>query len=98
MPHSPEPETTEVQTAEAVDPAAICSPRPSVARTDDGEEFNDPQRVYAIAEDVECLAMCLDNAGIPKEENGNGLSLWGRVQRYAALMANAERSNPADKE
>ena len=26
MPHSPEPETKEVQTAEAVDPAAICSP------------------------------------------------------------------------
>jgi hypothetical protein len=25
MPHSPEPETIEVQTAEAVDPAAICS-------------------------------------------------------------------------
>jgi hypothetical protein len=26
MPHSPKPETIEVQTAQAVDPAAICSP------------------------------------------------------------------------
>ena len=88
MPTPSKPENNEDQTAEAVDPAAICSPRPSVARTDDGEEFHDPRRVYAIAEDAECLAMCLNAAGIPKEENGNGLSLWGRVQRYAALVAN----------
>jgi len=66
-----------------------------VARTDDGEEFHDPRRVYAIAEDAECLTMCLDAAGIPKEENGNGLSLWGRVQRYAALVANAKAQPPA---
>lgn len=26
MPHTPKPETIEVQTAKAVDPAAICSP------------------------------------------------------------------------
>lgn len=88
MPHSSKPETKEVQTAEAVDPAAICSPRPTVARTDDGEEFHDPRRVYALAEDGECLTMCLDAAGVPKEENGNGLSLWGRVQRYARIVAN----------
>lgn len=88
MPHSPKPETNQAQAAQAVDPAAICSPRPAVARTDDGEEFYDPRRVYAIAEDAECLATCLDAAGVPKEEDGNGLSLWGRVQRYARIVAN----------
>jgi hypothetical protein len=77
------PTQSKPETIEAVDPAAICSPRPSVARTDDGEEFHDPRRVYAIAEDAECLSMCLDAAGVPKEEGGKGLSLWGRVQRFA---------------
>jgi len=84
----PKPKISEVHTTEAVAPAAICSPRPTVARTDGGEEFHDPRRVYALAEDAECLTMWLDAAGVPKEENGNGLSLWGRVQRYARIVAN----------
>lgn len=71
-------------------PVTLCSPRPTVARTDDGEEFHDPRRVYALAEDAECLTMCLDATGVPKEEEGNVLSLWGRVQRYAQIVANVE--------
>lgn len=71
-------------------PVTLCSPRPTVAKTDDGEEFHDPRRVYALAEDAECLTMCLDAAGVPKEEEGNVLSLWGRVQRYAQIVANAK--------
>jgi hypothetical protein len=40
-------------------------------------------RMELMAEDAECVGMCLDAAGVPKEEGGNGLSLWGRVQRFA---------------
>jgi hypothetical protein len=40
-------------------------------------------RMESLAEDAECVSMCLDAAGVPKEEGGNGLSLWGRVQRFA---------------
>lgn len=50
-------------------------------------------RMESMAEDAECVGMCLDAAGVPKEEGGNGLSLWGRVQRFAN-RANAERSGP----
>ena len=43
---------------------------------------SDP-RMEHLAEEAECVTMCLDAAGVPKEEGGNGLSLWCRVQRFA---------------
>lgn len=87
-PNTPKPEINESYSFEEVKPTGVCSPRPAVAFTNDGEVFHDPRRVYALAEDAECLTMCLDAAGVPKEEGGNGLSLWGRVQRYAQMVAN----------
>lgn len=35
------------------------------------------------AEECECVHMCLDREGVPRKENGDALSLWGRVVRYA---------------
>lgn len=60
---------------------------PFFAKSEDGEIFYNPRQVYAKAEDAECLEMCLDLCGVPTEENGNGLSLWGRVQLYAELKS-----------
>ena len=35
-----------------------------------------------LAEDIECLHMCLDDLGIPRNDgNGNVYSMWGRVQK-----------------
>lgn len=36
------------------------------------------------ATEAECVAKCLDEANVPKAEEGKPLSLWGRVVRYAA--------------
>lgn len=34
-------------------------------------------------EEIECVHLCLDDAGIPRKESEEVLSLWGRVLRYA---------------
>lgn len=44
--------------------------------------WSDP-RMEHLAEEAECVTMCLDVAGVPKNEGEKGLSLWGRVQRFA---------------
>jgi hypothetical protein len=37
-----------------------------------------------LAEESECVSMCLDDAGIPTHDSeGKELSLWGRVEEYA---------------
>lgn len=41
------------------------------------------------AKEAECVAKCLDDAGTPKADGGEELSLWGRVVRYAATLAAA---------
>lgn len=50
-----------------------------------------------LAEDIECLHMCLDGLGIPRADGGNVYSMWGRVQ--IALRPNeviqGSRSDPA---
>jgi len=39
-----------------------------------------------LAEDIECLHMNLDDAGIPRDDsNGNVYSMWGRVQIYKGI-------------
>lgn len=38
------------------------------------------------AEECECVHLCLDRHGIPRKENGDDLSLWGRVVRYANIQ------------
>lgn len=38
------------------------------------------------AEQCECVSMCLDDNGVPKNEGDEELSLWGRVQKYAAML------------
>lgn len=40
------------------------------------------------AEEAECVSMSLDKAGVPTEEGGKPLSLWGRVLHFAG-KANA---------
>ena len=38
-----------------------------------------------LAEDIECLHMCLDDLVIPRNDgNGNVYSMWGRVQKAIA--------------
>jgi hypothetical protein len=48
-------------------------------------------RAELLAEDIECLHMALDKAGVPRTEGEDGptLSLWGRVLRFKAMPANA---------
>ena len=39
-------------------------------------------RAELLAEDIECLQKCLDDAGAPRDDgNGNAYSMWGRVLR-----------------
>ena len=47
----------------------------------------------SMAEDAECVAMCLDAAGVPKKEDGKKLSLWGRVRCFAS-RANDQVETP----
>ena len=35
------------------------------------------------AEEAECVAMCLNDRGVPTMIGGKSLSLWGRVEHYA---------------
>lgn len=45
-----------------------------------GHEAN---RAELLAEDIECLHMCLDKAGVPRKAAcGETYSLWGRVLRF----------------
>ena len=38
-----------------------------------------------LAEDIECLHLCLDGIGIPRDDGkGNTYSMWGRVTRAIA--------------
>lgn len=39
-----------------------------------------------LAEDIECLHMCLDGLGVPRSAGENVYSMWGRVQ--IALRSN----------
>lgn len=46
-------------------------------------QFVEQNRADLLAEDIECLHMCLDDAGIPRAEHGgNVYSMWGRVQQF----------------
>lgn len=64
---------------------------------EDGDEvFSHPAPVPAVhlspdieymAEDTECLAMILDTHNVPKEKDGQELSLWGRVVEFCNQQA-----------
>ena len=36
-----------------------------------------------LAEEAECVMMCLNERGVPKSKGKHSLSLWGRVEHYA---------------
>lgn len=36
-----------------------------------------------MAEEAECVSMCLNDRGVPSKDGSKPLSLWGRVQQYA---------------
>lgn len=40
-------------------------------------------KMERLAEDAECVTLCLNDAGVATERNGQPLSLWGRVVEYA---------------
>jgi len=47
-------------------------------------------RAELLAEDIECLQKCLDDAGAPRDDgNGNAYSMWGRVLRLINDTPNA---------
>ena len=47
-------------------------------------------RAELLAEDIECLHMNLDDAGVPRDDgSGNTYSLWGRVLRFKDMTPNA---------
>lgn len=54
-------------------------------------------RMEHLAEEAAFVTICLDAAGVPKEEGGNGLSLWGRVQRFAD-SASKEAHQPSQSD
>ena len=41
------------------------------------------QNMEHMAEEAECVAMCLNDRGVPVREGAKSLSLWGRVEQYA---------------
>lgn len=46
-------------------------------------------RAELLAEDIECLHMCLDDAGVPRDDgHGNTYSMWGRVLRFKDMPPN----------
>ena len=53
------------------------------------ETFFQPSKHYALAEEAECVLKCLDDREVPKMQNGETLSLWGRVVLYATLSERA---------
>ena len=47
-------------------------------------------RAELLAEDIECLHMALDKAGVPRKANGGfEYSMWGRVLRFKEMPSNA---------
>ena len=48
------------------------------------EKLNSAEnKAELLAEDIECLHMCLDDAGVPRtDEKGNTYSMWGRVRLF----------------
>lgn len=56
---------------------------PPATRDNGKEQFFRPRYHYVLAEEAECVTMCLDRAGVPTEEDGKPLSLWGRVLAFA---------------
>lgn len=52
--------------------------------------------VLHMAEDAECLHKCLDEAKVPRADEGEAIySLWGRVQAFARIAAPAPRLTDA---
>lgn len=62
------------------------------------ETFFQPSKHYTLAEEAECVLKCLDDREVPKMQNGETLSLWGRVVLYATLSERAVHgSNDQDQ-
>ncbi|HBU6131218.1 TPA: hypothetical protein MC438_001818 [Enterobacter cloacae] len=44
----------------------------------------DAEKLKIELENLECAQICLDEAGVPRKEGSEELSMWGRIVRYAA--------------
>lgn len=44
----------------------------------------DVEKLKIELETFECAQICLDEAGVPRKEGSEELSMWGRIVRYAA--------------
>ena len=61
---------------------AVEAPEGSWVRYEDAVDAigHEANRAELLAEDIECLHMCLDKAGVPRANaEGTTYSLWGRV-------------------
>lgn len=52
------------------------------------ETFYRPRHNYYLAEEAECVGMCLDKLEVSKTQDGQDLSLWGRVLAYIQSTPN----------
>lgn len=55
-----------------------------------GEPIYAGSQAELEAEETECVHMCLDDAGVPRADEGGAIfSLWGRVLRFKQMGHNA---------
>lgn len=55
------------------------------------EALMEANRAEGLVEDIECLTMCLDKAGVPRADaSGATYSLWGRVMRLKPEQLNPQ--------
>ena len=56
-----------------------------------GEPIYAGSQAELEAEETECVHMCLDDAGVPRADEGGAIfSLWGRVLRFKQMGHNAD--------
>lgn len=69
---------------ESVSPAIILAAlRELQERRKAAEGCKNLNEMEQLAEQAECLIMCLDDLGVPDTEGSESLSLWGRVKIFA---------------
>ena len=54
------------------------------AQQENNLPFVSEAKLHYMAEQAECVTMCLNDRGVPTTDGGEPLSLWGRVVRFAA--------------
>ena len=61
-----------------------------------GEPIYAGSQAELEAEETECVHMCLDDAGVPRADEGGAIfSLWGRVLRFKQMGHNVPHEGPA---